>query len=99
MDERRDLINMEYLQLPIKEKIIYIWIKHLYFEFKDYSSNRAYIHMINDTIVPMLILVERRKYQEIMKLCPKAIDDMKFINGNHYHMNLFIELEKLIREL
>ena len=81
---------MDYLMLPIEEKIIFVWIQHLYFEFMEHKHCNGYISMINDTIVPMKIMVMHKEYKNIIEMCPKAVDDMKFINGNQYHMNLFI---------
>ena len=88
----------DYLQLPIKEKIIFNWIRLIYLEFKERSGLVGYKHMVNKYVVPMVSFGNNQQYDEIVKRCPDAIDDMKQINGNHYHMNLFIELEKLCNE-
>ena len=85
---------IDYLQLPIKEKIIYNWIRLIYLEFKEHDTT-GYRYMVNKYVVSMVSFSNNQQYNEIVKLCPDAIFDMKQINGNHYHMNLFIELEKL----
>lgn len=90
---------MDYLTLPIKEKIIFIWIRHLRFEFLDYDHWRGYNNVINDIINPIEIGFMHKQYEGLIELCKEGVDTVKLLNGNHYHMNLFIELEKLLREL
>jgi len=89
----------EYLQLPIEEKIIYNWIRLIYLEFKERNGLVGYRYMINKYVIFMISFVNNQQYDEIVKMCPDAVFDMKQINGNHYHMNLFIELEKLLKKL
>lgn len=89
----------DYLQLPIEEKIIFIWIKHLYFEFMEHKHCQGYKFMINKFISPMISLVTHKNYDKIRPLCIEATQDMKILNGNHYHMNLFIELEKMLKKI
>ena len=60
---------IDYLQLPIKEKIIHNWIRLIYLEFKDCISYTGYRHMINTFVAPMISFVNRQQYNEIVKLC------------------------------
>ena len=90
---------MSYKQLSKKEKIIFIWIRHLRFEFIDNNHWNGYIKVINELINPMEIMFRENKYEDIIELCHIATDTIKSLNGNHFHMNLFIELENLLKEV
>lgn len=89
----------DYLTLPRKEKIVFIWIRHLRFEFTEYEYIQGYTKIINEIINPMEIMFKQNKYKKIIALCSSAIDWVKFINGNHYHMNLFFVLKDLLNEM
>ena len=78
---------------------MFVWIRHLRFEIRLYKHIRGYIKLHDNIILPMESLFREEKYEEITMLCIEGTRTVKFLNGNHYHMNLFIELEKLLKEL
>ena len=40
-----------------------------------------------------------KKAFKIIELCKEGADGIKFINGDHFHIYLFLELEKMIKDL
>ena len=65
---------MSYKELSKKEKIIFIWIRHLRFEFIDNNHWNGYIKVINEMINPMEIMFRENKYEDIIELCHIATE-------------------------
>lgn len=78
---------------------MFIWIRHLRFEILDHRYWRGYEKLHDSVILPMESLFKEEKYEDITILCKAGTRTVKFLNGNQYHMNLFIELEKLLKKL
>ena len=90
---------MDYLTLPIEEKIIFVWIKFIYFEFMEYKHIKGYRYLLEKAVNPMVSETQFRNYKKILELCKDIVSDIKIINGNQFHMNLFIELERMLKKV
>lgn len=89
---------MDYLTKPIEEKIIFIWIRHLRFELREHKHIHGYINIIDNIVYPLEVLFrEGGKHKLMRELCVSGSYKIKSINGNQFHMNLFLELEELLK--
>lgn len=59
----------------------------------------GYVKIFNNIITPIELLFSDEKYKEIIALCDEGRDRVKDINGNHFHILLFIDLKEMISEL
>ena len=89
----------DFRKLTRKEKHIFVWIKYIYLEFNKCSHYTGYSKFINNYIIPIEIMFREVKYKEIIEICSEATDLLKVLLGHHYHMWLFIELKKMLKEI
>jgi hypothetical protein len=81
---------------------IWIWVKFMDYEFRSRLNGynkRGYTHMIDNIINPILIYHLFKDNEKAIELCKEGADGIKFINGDHFHIYLFLELEKMIKDL
>ena len=91
----------DFNNLTKEQKHILIWIKYIDFEFmmsaKNFNKN-GYEHLINKIVNPIMNYNIFKDNNKVIELCKLGMEKVKSINGNHFHIYLFSELEKMIKE-
>lgn len=93
---------MDFDEMTNKQKHIYVWVKFMDYEFRMCIENysiKGYTLLINDYINPILFVYLFKNKEKTIELCREGTMLVKDINGNHFHMYLFLELEKMIQKL
>jgi len=94
----------DFNELTQKEKYIWVWVKFIDFEFREYAKykiehvKKAYIQLVNEILNPILINHLFNDDDKVAELCEKGAFYIKEINGNHFHIYLFKELSRMIQE-
>lgn len=91
---------MDFDYLCKKERHVYVWIDYMYEKFKIYSKiNKNYTLLVNKVILPIKGHFRLLEFKKITNLCLEGVSTVKMLNGNHYHMYLFLELIEMIKEI
>ena len=89
----------DFNNLTKDQKHIFIWIRYIDFEFRMSIKNLnkiGYEYLINEIVNPIMIDYLFKDNNKAIELCKLGMEKVKFINGNHFHIYLFSELEKMI---
>jgi hypothetical protein len=80
---------------------IWVWVKFMDYEFRNYVDNKIQTHqystLINDFINPIIIDYLFKDNKKVLEICDDGRHFVKKINGNHFHIFLFIRLQELIK--
>ncbi len=89
----------DFRDLTEKERHIFVWLEYIYLLFMECKHYRGYLQFINNYVVEFQTMLKEGKNKEIYDKCSDATDTLKFLLGHHYHMWLFIELKKMLKEI
>ncbi|MFW9971726.1 MAG: hypothetical protein ACFFDF_16155, partial [Candidatus Odinarchaeota archaeon] len=89
---------MIFQEFSNEQKHIYVWIKAIYYEILEHKMIQGYKYIFNKFVIPIETAFRFHEYDKILKICEEATSNIKQINGNHFHLYLFLELKQLIEK-